>query len=206
MLKYLLPIGIVYIILAVVGVIMIVREVKKNDNKEDMTLIIISFLVPLIGLIIYAVNVGKNKHITECALKGLKMYLKFLVAQFIISIITILLMIFVFNANTTHKEVIKDNTAVKELNTQEIENKIQSSTYVNSAEVKVSAKIIYVNIEFVEDTSKEMAKSIVKNTIYYFDTNYREKYDFSFALTSRDNSIEFLAHKSNNDDDIVWYD
>ena len=73
MLKYLLPIGIVYIILAIIGVILIIREVKKEDNKEDMTLIIISFLVPLIGLIIYAVNVGKDKHITECALKGLKM-------------------------------------------------------------------------------------------------------------------------------------
>lgn len=205
MLKYLLPIGIVYLILAVIGVILIVREVKKENNKDDMTLIIISFLVPLIGLIIYAINVGKDKHITECALKGLKMYLKFLLAQFIISVIVVIALSIFANFSYTTKKVNRV-TPTTEVTPQEIEKKIQSNSYVNSAEVKVSGKIIYINIEFVEDTSKEMAKSIVKNTIYYFDTNYREKYDFSFALTSRDNSIEFLAHKSNNDDDIVWYD
>jgi len=205
MLKYLLPIGIVYIILAIIGVILIIREVKKEDNKEDMTLIIISFLVPLIGLIIYAINVGKDKHITECALKGLKMYLKFLLAQFIISVIVVIALSIFANFSYTTKKVNRV-TPTTEVTTQEIEKKIQSSSYVNSVEVKVGTKIIYINIEFVEDTSKEMAKSIVKNTIYYFDNNYREKYDFSFALTSRDNSIEFLAHKSNNDDDIVWYD
>lgn len=31
MLKYLLPIGIVYLTLAVIGIILIIREVKKED-------------------------------------------------------------------------------------------------------------------------------------------------------------------------------
>ena len=124
MLKYLLPIGIVYLILAVIGVILIVREVKKENNKDDMTLIIISFLVPLIGLIIYAINVGKDKHITECALKGLKMYLKFLLAQFIISVIVVIALSIFANFSYTTKKVNRV-TPTTEVTPQEIEKKIQ---------------------------------------------------------------------------------
>lgn len=205
MLKYLLPIGIVYIILAIIGVIMIVRGVKKNDNKEDMTLIVISFLVPIIGLIIYAVNVGKDKHITECSLKGLKMYLKFLVAQFIISLIVVLLMIFVFNANITHKISVRNNTTVKELNIQEIENKIQSNSYVNYAKVSENGKSINIKITFIENiTSEKKAKDVANKALSYFTNNYKENYDFNFILTINDNSFEIVGYKNNTSSNIVW--
>lgn len=204
MLKYLLPIGVVYIILAIIGVILIVREVKKSDNKEDMTLIIISFLVPLIGLIIYVVNVGKDKHITECALKGLKMYLKFLVAQFIISIITILLMVFVFNANTTHKKVNRYDTPTMEVTPQEIEKRIQSNSYVNSADVKVIGKIIYINITFIDNTTESKAKEIAKSSLDYFDSSFIEKYDFEFIIKTNDDTVNIIGHKNNTSSNIVW--
>lgn len=70
-----------------------------------MILIIISFIVSFIGLIVYAVNVGKNKHIVDCALKGLKMLLKLIVAEIIISIV-IFALIFVLE---THKEKVEKN-------------------------------------------------------------------------------------------------
>ena len=206
---YVLLCSVIYLIFAIIGVILIVREVKKNDNKEDMTLIIISFLVPLIGLIVYAVNVGKDKHITECTLKGLKMYLKFLVVQFIISVITILLMVVVFNANIEHHTSTRVNSATatkKELNSQEIEKKIQTNSYVNRAYVKVSGKIIYIDIEFVGDTSIELAKSIAEDTIYNFDNNYREEYDFNFSVTLKDNLVNFQGYKSYKTNNVIWND
>ena len=205
MLKYLLPIGVVYLILAVIGVILIVREVKKENNKDDMILIIISFLVPLIGLIVYAVNVGKDKHITECALKGLKMYLKFLLAQFIISVIVVLLMIFVFSANTTHKTSVRNDTTINELAPQEIEKKIQSNSYVNYAKISESGKRINIKITFIENiTSEKKAKDIAKETLSYFDNNYIKDYDFNFILMTNDNSFEILGYKSNTSNNIVW--
>lgn len=205
MLKYLLPISIVYVVLAIIGVIMIVKEVKKNDNKEDMTLTIISFLVPIIGLIIYAVNVGKDKHITECALKGLKMYIKFLVAQFIISLITILLMIFVFNANTTHKKVMnKIDTPTTEVTPQEIEKKIQSNSYVSYADVRESGRFIYISITFIDNTSESKAKEIAKSSLDYFDSSYIEKYDFDFIIKTNDDTLNIIGHKNNTSSNIVW--
>lgn len=202
MLKYLLPIGIVYIILAIVGVIMIVKEVKKENNKEDMTLIIISFLVPLIGLIIYAINVGKDKHITECALKGLKMYLKFLLAQFIISVIIVIALS--IYANFSYTKVYKV-TPTTEVTPQEIEKKIQSNSYVNYAKVSESGKSINIKITFIENiTTEKKAKDVADKALSYFNNNYKENYDFNFILTINDNSFEILGYKSNTSNSIVW--
>ena len=208
MLKYILVCSVIYIILAVISVIMIVREVKKANNKEDMTLIIISFLVPLIGLIIYAVNVGKDKHITECALKGLKMYLKFLVAQFIISLIIILIIIFLLTPITTTVKGHRTSNYTKEVDIQEtiskIPSKIQSNLYINSVDVKVQMKITYINIEFVEGVSQELAKSVTEDTLDYFGDDYLSKYDMQYTLTSVDNAIFLQCSKSSTRKNLSW--
>lgn len=208
MIKYLLPISVTYLILTIVGVILIVREIKKSDNKEDMTLIIISFLVPLIGLIIYAVNVGKDKHIVDCALKGLKMWLKFLIAQFIISIIIVLLVAFVFNANITNKKSnkINANTSISESNIQEIEKKIKSNSYVNNVEIEESGKSIYISITFSDNTTESKAKKITESTLDYFNSSYIKKYDFNFSVKSNDMVLDIMGFKLNTSNDVVWYE
>ena len=218
MLKYLIPICITYLILVIICVILIVKEAKKTNNKEDITLIIISFLVPFVGLIVYAINVGKDKHIVDCALKGLKMLLKLIVAEIIISIV-IFALIFVLD---THKEKVssymkkidtpsnnvndeipinnKNNTTQNEkLSLEEIKQKV-SNKYQGFTSIQEKEKGIYFKMVIDSDNTIDKAKEIGEFTLKYLNESY-SNYVYYFTISSK----EFIIIGYSDDGkEIIW--
>lgn len=68
----------------------------NNDNNK--TLKVISFLFPIIGLIIYAINIGKN----DCLAKvGLKWAIRGMITAIIIIVIILLLVAILTPQSTT---------------------------------------------------------------------------------------------------------
>lgn len=202
MLKYLFGIGIIYLVLSIICIILIVKEPKKTNNKEDMTLILISFLVPLIGLIIYAVNVGKDKHITECALKGLKMYLKFLIADIVLSILVILIYFLVYRARINdiagkirdnENNEVTETVEEPQMSLGDIERKI-ANKYNVFITIKEESKTLRLSIIVDDSKTTNDVKEIGDEALKYLYDNY-SGYDYQFVVTS--SNFSAIGYSSN---------
>ena len=65
--------------------------------------------------------------------------------------------------------------------------KIEKNSEVSSAKVRVQGKIIYFDITFTKDTSKDKAKEIAKKTLDDFSKDEKEFYDFEYILQQENN-------------------
>ena len=64
--------------------------------------------------------------------------------------------------------------------------KIEKMGEVKSAKVRLQGKIIYFDIIFNKDVSKDKAKEIAKKTLDDFSKDEKEFYDFEYILTQDD--------------------
>lgn len=76
-------------------IISIFRKGVKVQNREYLGMEIVSFFIPIVGLIIYAVNIGQNQQLAKCALKSA-------IFGFIVGILLSLVIILVANPITIH--------------------------------------------------------------------------------------------------------
>ena len=60
----------ILLIINIIGVIFSIKSLKKNIEEEYKGANIISFLFPFVGLIIYAVNIGKNDKLAKSCVKA----------------------------------------------------------------------------------------------------------------------------------------
>ena len=67
-------------------------------------------------------------------------------------------------------------------------DKIEKNKEVKSAKVRVQGKIVYFDIIFNNDTSKDKAKEIAKKTLDDFSKDEKEFYDFEYILTQEDSA------------------
>lgn len=91
----------------------------------------------------------------------------------------------------------------------EYELSVTESAEVESTTATVTGKIVYININFVGETSLDIAKSIALKSLDNFTEEYLGYYDFHFTLkcASTENSDGFLisgAKNKNGSGPIVW--
>lgn len=67
--------GIAFLIVGIKKIVSLFKEVNRTNNNSYRTVMILSLLLPLIGLLIYAVNIGSNDNLAKWALRGFKMNL-----------------------------------------------------------------------------------------------------------------------------------
>ncbi len=63
---------------------------------------------------------------------------------------------------------------------------IEKNKEVKAAKVRIQGKIIYFDITFTNDTSKDKAKEIARKTLEDFSKGEKEFYDFEYILTQED--------------------
>jgi hypothetical protein len=110
----------------------------------------------------------------------------------IIMIIYIFCSIFVGGTNKygNRLEGIKE-VEISKSDISDVKKKIEDNSEVSSAKVRVTGKIVYFDIDFTSDTSKDKAKEIANKVIDNFDKNEQEFYDFEFILTQSDKEDGF---------------
>lgn len=99
------------------------------------------------------------------------------------------------NKYESRKEIeIDDNTL------QEIEKQIANIENVESIDLSVRGRIIYVGVEYNKNTSSEYKQTNGLKILSLFDKKFIDYYDFSF------DTYHCQGHKSYNKDDITWMD
>ena len=73
---------------------------------------------------------------------------------------------------------------------KEEEETIEKNGEVKEAKVRIQGKIIYFDIIFTKETSKDKAKEIAKKTLEDFSEKEKKFYDFEYILT-QENSDGF---------------
>ncbi|MBR3161692.1 MAG: hypothetical protein IKF19_03070 [Bacilli bacterium] len=80
----------------------------------------------------------------------------------------------------------KVKIAKSELNKKS--DKIEKNDEVKSAKVRIQGKIVYFDIIFKKETSKDKAKEIANKTLDEFSKEEKEFYDFEYVLASEDSA------------------
>lgn len=65
----------------------------------------------------------------------------------------------------------------------DISKEIEKNGEVDSAKVRVQGKIVYLDIVFTKETSKDKAKEIANKTLDSFEKDELKFYDFEYILT-----------------------
>ena len=200
MIKSLLIILIISIIL-IIGIVLVIRYAIKNSEKEYNGANIISFLFPLVGLIIYAINIGKNdklaKSCVKCAITGM-------CTGLMIFFLTKTILYVAYSSNTIHSAN-RINAVEKKDNTNEdkfdsvdsLKNELLKNNFITNCETKTIGGTIRISIEYTENDfydTKSLINSIVKK--YNLDTQY----DYIIKVNSKYSGY-YRGLKSG---DIVW--
>lgn len=205
MMKVLFPIMIVAIIGGIVGIIFIIKLLKNNLDDEYKGANIMSFIFPAVGLIIYAVNVGKNDKLAKSCIKMALYGMGFgIILSIVIYCICMVFLYGIFSANVTHTKRKRINTAEKVENKDEeydsienLKNELLKDQYIINCELKTTGKIIYINIEYKNNEfydKREVVNSIVKK----FDLD--RQYDYYININNEDQGI----YSGLKNDYIVW--
>ena len=73
-----------------------------------------------------------------------------------------------------------------EISTKEMKNlskDLEKNAEVDSADVRIQGKIIYIDIMYTKDVSQDKAKEIAASTLDNFGKEEKEFYDFEYILT-----------------------
>lgn len=91
----------------------------------------------------------------------------------------------------------------------EIENKLKENEIVKKVNILQKNKIIYVMIDFVEETKMDKAKEIARSVLEFFNEDELNVYDIQFSISSLSTN-DFTgytlmgARNSNGSGEIVW--
>ncbi len=186
------------VVIAIVAIVFAVKKTILYVDKEYRGAAIISFIFPLVGLIIYAINIGTNKKLAKSCIAPV-------IASFVTSITLIIIIwlsiIFVF---TSHKSSVKSN--VKQFKTQEtinwneIENQLDSNEHITDSDIELKGKIVYITANFDSLTTSEEAKDIISAKIKEIDI---EDYDFNITIESVNYSI-LGNYNSTYNSQVIW--
>lgn len=92
---------------------------------------------------------------------------------------------------------------------KDIESELKENESVKKVSTSLKGKIVYISIEFVEETKMESAKGIAASTLTLFNDDELAIYDIEFTISSL-STKEFVgytlmgARNSNGLGEIVW--
>lgn len=207
----------ILLLISIAGIAYSVISLIKNREKEYNGANILSFFIPLVGLIIYAVNIGKNdklaKSCVKNALYGILATICICLSCFFI--IEILHGVYQEKVKTVEVDRIKENSDKAKEKYDEINNKDDNEKYddVNSALLKykndkikaadgrLTGKMWYIEITFIDDTSVDEAKKITWD--FFKKYSFDRQYDYNVTL--KVNGNEYIGYfdgiQGNN---VIW--
>lgn len=77
----------------------------------------------------------------------------------------------------------------------DVEKTVADNSEVESVKVRLQGKIVYFDIVFNKDTSKDKAKEIANKTLDEFDDDEKSFYDFEYVLTQNTKDKENAGFK-----------
>lgn len=71
-----------------------------------------------------------------------------------------------------------------------------------ASSVRISGKIIYISIEFDEETSLNSAKKVATSSLEYIEEDLLGYYDINYTITST--QFTLMGYKNSTSSSIVW--
>ena len=202
--KILLFIIIVAVIGGIIGLVFIGKSIKNSIDKEYKGANIISFLFPIVGLIIYAINIGKNDKLAKSCVKTALLGMGFAIV--LISVVLLSLYgAYIFsresvvklNGNRINTVETVEQSEEKYDSLEDLKTELLKNQFINSCELEIKGKIIYINIEYQDNNfydKNAMINSIVKKY------NLDRQYDYYFNINNKDYGL----YSGIVNDNIVW--
>ena len=187
-----------------IGIIFAIRYAIKNSEKEYKGANIISFVFPIIGLIIYAINIGKNDKLAKSSSKAALMGMCTAVMLFFM-IKTIMYVTaeresvnYGSKMNNNNKIDIEDNDNKNKYDSLDsLREELLKDNYISNCEIDTKDILITIKIDYKENDFYDMKfaiNSIVKK--YNFDT----KYTYNIRINNKYHGF-YSGIKNEN---IVW--
>lgn len=202
-----LIIFILLLIVALLGIIFSIIGLIKSKDKEYMGANILSYFIPLIGLIIYAVNIGKNdklaKSCVKSALFGLTTALCILLSVFFS--IGILHSVYDEKVETVKGNRIKENSDNAKEKYDDVNSALleYNNDNIKAADGRLTGKTWYIDITFVNGILEDDAKNIVWD--FFKKYSFDRQYDYN--ITIKVNGNEYIGYfdgiRGNN---VIWAD
>lgn len=196
MVKILLPILILITIGLIIGIIFFIKDVKKNYDNENTGANILSLFFPIVGFIIYAVNIGKNNKIAKSCIRMALLGMMCGVTIFLMTRCTLILLegVKVEHRGTriTNKVESKSN---KELDS--LKEELLNKDYLNNCTIETKGRVVTINIDYTENNIYD-TKLTIGNIINSYDLD--TQYDYRINI----NSKYYGFYKGVKGSQIIW--
>lgn len=101
-----------------------------------------------------------------------------------------------------------ENYKIDDIRVNESESKLLTNEKVNGAEIKITGRIIYVDLSFAEGVGLVEAQSIALKLLEDFSEEESKYYDFNFTLkqkaTEQNDGFLISGAKNKNGNGLVW--
>lgn len=101
-----------------------------------------------------------------------------------------------------------ENYKIDDIRVNESESKLLTNEKVNGAEIKITGRIIYVDLSFAEGVGLVEAQSIALKLLEDFSEEESKYYDFNFTLkqkaTEQSDGFLISGAKNKNGNGLVW--
>lgn len=207
MMKILLPILILITIGLIIGIIFFIKDVKKNYDKENTGANIVSLFFPIVGFIIYAVNIGKNNKIAKSCIRMALLGMMCGVTIFLMTRCTLILIEGVhteYNAKLIKLNKPNKDSETKEkesqyLTKEDIEDILKSNSDITKSNVEQNGRSVLIFATFNDDVSEQEMKEFIKNI---FKKTIDKELDYNLYMTI-DKTL-YAGHYSNSLGYVVW--
>ena len=193
-------------IINIIGVIFSIKSLKKTIEEEYKGANIISFLFPFVGLIIYAVNIGKNDKLAKSCVKAALSGVSFTICL-IIAVMLSLYSAYAFAVNSvveidSASPIINKGETSNFTSLDEIKKSLLKNYSVKNCNIDTAGKAIRIDITFYDNIdiseAKDIANSIFKNRLDY-------NYDYTVFL--KINEKDYIGyHDGLQNSYIKWAD
>lgn len=198
-----------FAICLVIAIIIFIPNIKKNYDNENTGANILSFFFPIVGFIIYAVNVGKKNKIAKSCIRMAFLGMMSAVTIYLISMSIIVITTQVEITNTSTNVDKKTNISISDSEIENVKEVINSDDRVSTANVILHGKIINVIFNVNKDTSVEEAKEIAQSSLAEFSSEIKEYYDIQYMISNKEEVSEnkkfpIMGYKNSKSSKIIW--
>lgn len=99
------------------------------------------------------------------------------------------------------KDISKHEITEKE--EKKVIKSIKENEKVETANINIKGKVIYINVDFTEDTSLAEAQKTAVTSLEHFDKEALEYYDYNYIIYYEEDSV-LMGYKNSSSSIIVW--